>query len=248
MPFEPPSGDETKPPEQIAADQAAKEAATKATATDHTSAFLVAGDRAFRDADSVVKNIESAQSHIATLEAERKADRERLASQDAEIERLKKIVDGLDGRDDDTGKAAQTEQLSKDELVAHAAKLAVGMIAQTQTETQQAENLAGCEAAAAAAYGKDSVQKVAELAASLKMSLAQVDALGKESPEAFARLFLPKDPGAAHQPSQGTVIPPAGVTPQRDEQPVNIVKMSERDRIQHVAAKMAAAGVGGYSN
>lgn len=245
MPFEnETTGGETKTPEQIAADQAAQ-AAAQANAQDHQSVFLVAGERAFKDAESVVKNIENAQSHIATLEAERGTDRERLAAQDAEIARLKKIEEGLDGRDQ-PGNADATSQLSNEELAAHAAKLAVGLIEQDNTVAVQNANLASAEAKAKEAYGDDYATKVIGIAKELGMNPAAIDALGKQSPSAFAQLFLPKSAGSSHQPSTSTINLPAGQQNGSEHKPVNVTKMRERDRIAHVGSLMKDAGVPGY--
>ena len=244
MSFEPTTGDPTiETPEQIAARQAAQQQ-QQAPAGDHTSVFLVAGDRAFRDADSVVKHVEHAQSHISTLEAERAADRERLASQEAELERLRKIESALDGKP--TGNVDQTGQLSKEEIAAHAAKLAVGLIEQSHTVAQQDANLLKVEEAAKAAYGDDYKSKIVEIASGLGMTPAAIDALGKQSPSAFAKLLLPAQSGSSHQPSRGSVIPPDPNQQGQNPQPVNIVKLREKDRISHVATLMKAAGVNGY--
>ena len=247
MPFESEdtSGGETKTPEQIAADQAAHQAAAQAPATDHTSVFLVAGDRAFKDADSVVKNIENAQAHIATLEAERQADRDRLTAQDAELARLKKIEEGLTGRD--TGNVDTTSQLSNEELAAHAAKLAVGLIQQSDTVAVQNANLAKAEAAAKEAYGEDYHAKVIDIAKQHGMAPSAIDALGKQSPTAFAQLFLPKAASSSHQPSTSTVNLATGNGQSGSEtKPVNVTKLREKDRIAHVSTLMKNAGVNGY--
>jgi hypothetical protein len=219
--------------------------APAAAPNDHNQVFLVAGERAFRDAESVVKNIENAQAHITTLEAERVTDREALATAQAEVARLKKIEDGLDGRQ--SGNDDRTDQMSIEQVAAQAADMAVGKIAQSKTVAEQTKNLADSEAKAEAAYGKDYLNKISEIATNLNMTLKAVDELGKSSPSAFARLFLPASPGQPHQPTTSTVLSPADSQQNRDPaKPVNIVKMRERDRMSTVAALMKDAGVAGY--
>lgn len=211
----------------------------------HNNVFLVAGERAFGDAESVVKKIESADTHIATLEAEGKVNREALDTALAEVSRLKKIEDSLDGRP--SGNPDQTDQMSIEEVAAHAAELAVGKIAQNRTVEAQNQNLAGCEAKAKEAYGDTYVNTISTIATKLNMSLKAVDELSKSSPDAFSRLFLPADSGAPHQPTRSSHNAPTGDEHNNDsDKPVNIVKMREGDRMSTVAAKMKAAGVPGY--
>lgn len=228
---------------QAAADQAAAQASANEQTSDHTSVFLVAGDRAFRSADDVVKNIENAQSHITTLEAERAADREKLAESEAELERLRKITDSLDGRNA-SGNAGQTDQLSKDEIATQAAVAAVELINQNHTAEEKKANLAAAEAAAQEAYGDQYVAKIKEIAGKHNMTLAAVDKLSETSPSAFKQLFLPAEAGQPHVPSTGSVNLPGG---QQEQQPntdgKNVVKMRERQRISHVTDRMKAAGV-----
>lgn len=230
-------------PTQAAADKPAAQAPAADAPADHTSVFLVAGERAFRSADDVVKNIENAQSHISTLEAERAADREKLAAIKAENERLRKIEEGLDGRNN-SGNDDQTDQLSKDELAAQAAVAAVDIMKQNQNKEVQEDNLAQAEAAAKEAYGDQYVTKIDEIAKGLNMTLAAVDQLGKTSPGAFKRLFLPAEPGKPHVPSSGSVNVPAGDMQQGAQAPSgNVTKMRERERIAHVKDRMSAAGI-----
>jgi hypothetical protein len=244
MPFEtqdlPPTGAVTPP----ATPGTTEAPAAPAASADHNRVFLVAGERAFKDPQSAVKHIESAQAHIATLEGERQADREKIQHLEAEVARMKKIVDALDGRAA-PGTAAPTQPLSNEQIAEQAANLAVGLIASAQTESQRKSNLDSSEAAAKEAYGEKYKDEVARIAASLGMSLKAVDALGMESPEGFKTLFLPKTAAPA-QPTRGSVTAPAGAPQTTPPKGGNIVKMREKDRISHVASKMKAAGVAGY--
>jgi len=246
MPFDNKNEDGTQTTgnqEQEAADKAAELAAQQSQQGDHQSVFLVAGERAFRDADAVVKNIESSQSHITTLEAEGKVGRDRITELEKENARLQKIEDSLDGRNQ-TGNADTTSQLSNDELAIQAANAAVGMIEQKASEEVRSANLAGAEAKAELAYGKEGCQaKIEEIATTLGMNLAAVDELGKTSPDAFARLFLPAAPGMPHTPTRTTVNMPAGDGQQQETKPANVTRMRERERISHVTGKMEAAGI-----
>lgn len=231
-----------------AADQTAQQAQQQNAADDHTKVFLVAGERAFKSPDDAVAHIEHAQTHISTLEAERAADRERIEAQEAELQRLRNLEAGLQGRENNSGNAAQTEQPSKEDIAKHAADLALGIIKNNQSEAVKTANLVEAEKAAAAAYGDGYKAKVVEMATKVGMSPAQVDALGKDSPEAFKRLFVPAEPGQPHTPSQGSVNVDDLNGGQQKPAPRNILKMrSEKDRITEVSARMKAAGVAGYN-
>jgi len=214
---------------------------------DHNQVFLVAGERAFADADSVVKHVEHAQSHIATLETESETSRSKIAEQAAEILRLQKIEEVMNGQPA-TGNQDQTDLMSNDQLAAHAAKLAVGLITQNQEQSTQNSNLTKSEAAVEAAYGTETYRaEVGKIAASLGMTLEAVDALGKTSPDAFNRLFLPAGkPDSGHQPSTGSTYQSTQQQTSSQQEPVNIVKMREPERLALVSQKMKAAGVDGY--
>jgi len=232
---------------KAAADQAAQQAAPAASTTDnHNQVFLVAGERAFSDAGAVVKHVEHSQSHIATLETEAETSRGTIAEQAAEILRLKKVEEALNGQST-TGTVGQTDLLSNEQLATNAAKLAQGMIAEQSTVNAQNSNLAAVEAAAEKVYGEGYQAKVGEIAKKLGMTLQEVDSLGRTSPDAFSKLFLPADAGSSHQPSSGTIQRSLADQQQlSNQQPRNITKMREPERRTLVAEKMKAAGVEGY--
>ncbi len=201
--------------------------------------FLIAGERAFRDPDSAVKHIEHAQSHIATLEKERDADRKTIAELQAENERLKKIADAI-GSHTNPGKDVQTEHLSKEELAKHAAELAAGLIQSQQTEKAKNANLDAALKLAEATYGDKYKAVVAEKATALGLSLPAVDALAKDSPDAFKRLFIEEKKGSGFQPTRGTVNTASLNQQSGENQPRNITKMKEKDRMAYVASLLKA--------
>lgn len=212
----------------------------------HNQVFLVAGERAFTDAASVVKHVEHSQSHIQTLEAERNADRVKLDEQDKELQRLRTIEASLEVGQAQDRTVPQTEQLSTEQLAAQAAQVAVGLIEESSNKATQQNNLATLEAQAKAAYGDEYAAKVVAIGQELGMSPQAIDALGSTSPDAFSRLFLPST-GVSQslQPSTGTLAtggPAIAAAPVA----VNLSKMKEKERLVTVAERMKAAGVSGY--
>lgn len=201
---------------------------------DPTKVFLAVGDRAFKDADSVAKHIQHAQNHIATLENERKQDKELMAQLTAEVERLKKIEEAI--RQGNPGTGEQTALPSKDELAKQAAQLAIGILESTQTENQQKANLAKAEEAAKQKFGEAYKQKVAEKAKQVGLTLKAVDALAAESPDAFAKLFLDGQPVSSSQPTSGTVDTASLHEQKKPVERKNIVKMSDKERREYVAS------------
>ena len=200
--------------------------------TNQESVFLVVGDRAFRDKDAVVTKIAHSEKHIATLEAERKADREARAALEAEVARLKLIADSLNVNTPVS--QVVTPTIDKDELV----QAVTSKIAMQQNESVRNENLNKAHEEAKAVYGDSYKTKVAEIAKSLGMPISSVDALAKDSPAAFKKMFLPANTtaqGNAHSINAGS-----GVNTQQlnakpgDGTRVNVMKLSAADRQAHV--------------
>lgn len=215
---------------------------------DPNRAFMIIGDRAFRTQEDVVKKIEHADSHIQTLEAERAAEQEQLAKLRAENEELLKFKEGVGGRQE-TGNATQTEQLSKEEIVKHAASLVMETIESNKTQQEKTINLSQAESMAKEAYGDDWNKAVVEAGSRLGMTADQINALGEDSPEAFKRLFIPADAGKPNEPTRSNTHFDERNRQQdnQDTKPVNITKMrKESDRIAEVSKRMKAAGVPGY--
>lgn len=214
-------------------------------AADHTQVFLVAGERAFRSADDVVTHVTHAQNHISTLEEERKSDREKLESQTKEIARLKLIEESLVPGHTTDRKPAETPQVSTEQMAAQAATLAVGLLAETKAKELQQSNLADVEALAKQSYGDTYATEVVKIGAAIGMTPEAIDDLGRTSPDAFKKLFIPSSAQAQHQPSRSTVQVSEQQTSPVDK-PFNVVKMRERERLTAVAERMRAAGVSGY--
>ena len=190
-------------------------------------AFLIVGDRAFRDRDALVKHISSAQAHIQTLEAERAADRQTLAELKAEVERLKKIADAAA-----SAPAKDDPPFDPDEVVSRT----VAVLSQQEQAKVQAANLAAAIERAKKAYGDEFTQKVNEKAAALGMTLEEVDLMAKTKPALFDATFLPPSSTRpnAYQPGhdRSTGKPSSDTSEERR----NVLKMSEKERIAYVAS------------
>jgi len=208
--------------------------------------FLTVGERAFHTRDDVVKNISHAQDHISNLESENSTLKTESSELKAENERLQAIVDAntQGARQSTSGNDQNTTGLSNEELVKQAADLALGTIENRQTAAQQNANLSRCEAKAKELYGDDYVTTVTAKGKELGMTGNQIDALGKDSPEAFAHLFLTEGRKQSHQPSSSSVNTAAfNQQSNEDERPKNITKMREKDRIAYTSGLMKQAGV-----
>lgn len=163
-------------------------------------AFLIVGDRAFKTQDDVVTKIASADQHIGTIEEENAKLRERLA----ELERAKEeavassataaeILAKLDAQKS-TGNTGEQEPVSKADLEALKAQAvtdAMAAFTARQDAAKYESNLDACMDAAKAAYGDSMAKSVSDVAASLKMSMADVDKMAQAQPDVFRRLFLP---------------------------------------------------------
>lgn len=216
------------------------------------SVFMIVGDRAYRSQEDVVNKISHADQHIATLENERKTDKAEIERLQAENARLSKIVDNMPGTgsgNDLSGNGSQTENLSIDEIVQKTASMVTNLQQEEAQRTQQENNLAACEQKAQELYGDSYKDTIRQRGQELGMSGAQIDALGKDSPSAFSRLFLDNQDVSSPAPSHGSGadVNTAAMQHQQgrgnDPKPVNIVKMRERDRISTVFERMKANGI-----
>lgn len=190
-------------------------------------AFLIVGDRAFRDRDSLVKHVSSAQEHIKTLEAERATDRQTLDELKAEVERLRKVAEAAASP---TGKPDPV--IDPDEVVSRT----VAVLSQQEQAKVQAANLAAAVERAKQVYGDEFTQKVSEKAAALGMSLEEVDQMAKTKPALFDATFLPtstKTPNAYQPGHDRSTGKPSGGT---SEERRNVIKMSEKERIAYVSS------------
>lgn len=216
------AADPNKPDPSFAADQQQQPPAEDK----QDRAFLIVGERAFADRDSLVKHIASAQEHIKTLEAERAEDRQTIATLKEEVESLRKIAD-----------VAVKEPAPADQQVdpAKIAELAVSHLTKQQVEAQQAANLAAAVDRASKAYGEGYATKISELAAKRKLSLQEVDQMAKTNPVLFDELFLPvPNTSSAYQPGydRSAANPPKGSEPDTRR---NVMKMSEKERMNYVS-------------
>lgn len=214
--------------------------------------FMIVGDRAYHTQDDVAKKLQHSDSHIATLESERKTDRERIQQLEAENARLNKIVDNMPGKGngaDPSGKGSSTENLSIEEIVQRTAQHVTAQQQQDRARQEQESNLTACEQKAKELYGDSYKDTIRQRGQELGMSGAQIDALGKESPNAFSRLFLNDEGVRPASPSydDGGVNSAAIKQQQQgqgnDNRPVNVTKLRERDRISTVTERMKKAGI-----
>lgn len=204
---------------------------TQGNQDDPTQVFLAVGDRAFKDASSVAKHIEHSQNHIKTLEEEREADRNKLAEIEKELERLRKVEEGVRAGESGNDPEPTTGQ-SNEDLAKQAAEIALGLIDSKNTESKQKANISEAEKLAKEQFGEKYKEKVLERAKELGLTPEAVDAMAAESVPAFQRLFLSDTKKPPASPSSGNVTAPPGTDGER--QPRNVLKMNERDRRSYI--------------
>lgn len=201
---------------------------TNGTPSDNADkAFLIVGDRAFRDRDALVKHVSSAQTHIQTLEAERATDRQTLEELRAEVERLKKIADAAA-----SAPAKDDPPFDPDEVVSRT----VAVLSQQEQAKVQAANLAAAVERAKKAYGDEFTQKVNEKAAALGMTLEEVDMMAKTKPALFDATFLPTSSARPNAYQPGYDRSTGKPSSDKSEERRNVLKMSEKERMAYVSS------------
>ena len=147
-------------------------------------AFMIVGDRAYKDREAVITKLTHADQHIRTLETERATDRATIKTQADEIERLKLIIEARGhGNEDASGKSTQTAALSKEDVVS--------TVRNVLSEDQRKTNLNAVYKEAQTAYGEKMLEKIGSIASELGYTGSQLDELAKSNPTAFRKLFLP---------------------------------------------------------
>jgi len=204
-------------------------------------AFLIVGERAFRTPDDVAKKIESADTHINTIEeenarlradleaAQKKAESETTANDSAA-----QILEKLQELQQSTGNTATTSAVSKEDLDTLKQQAVQEALAKVNEETnrQVAErNLTSCLEDAKAAFGDKVAEAVTATANELGMSTADVDTMAQNKPEVFRRLFLPKSNTSTTQATLGGVMS-GGVTTtqQKPERPSKSIMLGATTR------------------
>lgn len=203
-------------------------------------AFLIVGERAFTDKAAAAKHISSAQSHIATLEAERKADRVKLGEQEAELARLRLVAQSIEnGVTPSIDDRNMTTPINREELINETVKAVTGVLTAGEKAKIADSNMALSFAASKAAYGEKHVEKVAEIARNRGMSTGQIDDLARTAPEAFKALFLPIQTGSSVPFNNG--INTNALSDSGTNKPsINVMKMTGAQRAAFIAERIKA--------
>ncbi len=163
--------------------------ATEAVPTEAPTGIQV-GDRNFTTQEELVKSWTNAQEHIQTLESESLVAKEALS-------RAKGVEEVLERLQSSTVAPSQTETkeavnegyLTEERLIETLNKREHDKITSSNVDTAMtlAKN----------ALGTDYIAKLDAKAAELSIPTAAAISLAKDSPEAFAKLFLPDAPMAS---------------------------------------------------
>lgn len=170
---------------------------------------LVGEGKKFATVEALVQGKLSADEHIRKIEAENRELRENLA-------RAKSLDEALKEVKDISNQKAQTGQ-----PVENLGQLIDGKLAERELAKHQATNMTQVTNELIAAYGDANKAKeaVAQRASELGVSVASLDALAKESPQAFFRVF-------SSQPAERTNASADNVTPTKSTSFTNTTSTS----------------------
>lgn len=166
--------------------------------SDNSQPFLVIGERAFATPDDVQKKISSADAHIEKIEAENKAYRERQEALEKAANDNLSARELLEGIKSATSQPApsETPSISPEEVAAKAIQIATNQVQENlkSDALKKAEeaNLNEALTAAKEYFGDDYIDKVNDLGKEHGLDGKAINNLAKQSPKAFANLFLPK--------------------------------------------------------
>jgi len=208
------------------------------TPTDQTpdQPFLKIGEREFKSPDDVVTKITAADEHIKRLEEEHRQTEAKLAEalelaatlkeKTEQALSVKEMIEGLKG-----GNVQQQESgtpaISTEDI---AAKVLESLDERTQKQ-KQLDNFKAAMAAAKESLGDNFKESIGNKAKELGMSIADVDALAKRSPKAFAQLMLPETKSDGSPTS--TVFQPE---PQKPAERKQFTSLSFKERKAYIHA------------
>ena len=194
-----------------AGDNSAATETPKATTGNDT--FLVVGERAFKDQESVVMHIDSAQTHIKTLESENAGFKEK---QQAMLDRMQELEDKLAesskidevlkqvSENGNPTKVTEPTAPTSNSLSAEDINNAVdARLTAMERQRAQKANVDVCLAKAKEAFGDSMDSEIAKAAEALDMTVAEAAKLAGERPVAFMKLYLPKVDSSFATPTVG---------------------------------------------
>lgn len=212
----------------------------KEETSDDNQPFLAVGDRKFADSSAVVDKIVHADAHISSLEGENKALREALdllkkdADKSATVEEL---LEGLKSNTSTDG-GSEDQAVDPDVIVSQVMDKVTATLHEQQTAQQQAANFNKAADMAKEVLGEDFLDKIAAKAASLGVSLDDVDTIAKKSPDAFAKLILGEAKTKANTTNRGTVRTQASQGAAQETQPRGFMRMSTKERAAAIASRL----------
>jgi ATP-dependent Lon protease len=139
-------------------------------------------------AEAAIKKITSADQHIATLEAERQAEREQLAALKAEVNKYKGTAEVLARKLELDGDNKQTI-VDPDQIAQTVASMVRGSLDEEARIARQNENLAAVKQSLTKKYGTSVDEVVAKVVEPLGMTKAEAMEFAKTKPKAFLAYF-----------------------------------------------------------
>lgn len=207
--------------------------------------FMVVGDRAYQTKDSVATKIQNQDAHIVKIEGENQTLRAENTRLVAETERLKLAMEGMKPGTTSGNASEDNRQLSSEELVQTVVQQVTSNMTNKEREAQRLANFNTVFAEASTSYGEKVKEKVADIAKSLQMTVADADELAKTKPQAFRQLFLPKRGGTSSStpPVQGDVRT-AAMNGAPDDKPFSAKNKSSKEIAGEVQRRLSALAAG----
>lgn len=179
------------------------------------------------DKDAAVVKISNADAHIAKLEAERKADRERLAAIEAERDKYKGTAEVLARKQQLEQENAPTS-VDPAQIAREVANLVKGDLNEEARIATQRENLARVKQELTKKYGQNVDEIVGKVTGPLGMTVAEAMEMAKTKPKAFMSFFdkVPAPVSTATKPSVNS----AGLKPAASEPPTRDLFKARTDK------------------
>ena len=177
--------------------------------TDDNQVFLKVGERAFAKPEDAARYVEHSSTHISKLEEENRLLREaqdKLQHAADDNVTVRELLEGMRNAATTSTPPSATPSVSKEELVAEAVKIATTQVREELKSEQQLAlektNLNEAMTAAQEEFGEQFIEEVGKIGTQHGLTGVQINNLAKQSPKAFAKLFL-KGKSASSGPSGG---------------------------------------------
>lgn len=199
--------------------------------------FLKVGDRVFKSKEDVEKHIDHAQNHISKLESDFESATTLVDRQQQLLEKAHKVdelMDAVANRQNSSGNAEETPQLSKEEVIADAVKA----FEQRQTEltrAQQAEqNWNTVTSTLTQAYGDKTDEVVQKVAGENGLTVEEAADMARRHPKVFLKMFDVKSSKPSAQPTRSTVNTESVGNYTSSAPRKSIMSMSNKQKAQRV--------------